>query len=167
MSALENVELTSQPNGAAVEAAGRIAVENPATGQIIGYVDDTSADRVAAVVERARKAQPGWEALGFEGRGRKLKDLRTWLVENRKRVIDTLVAEGGKTREDALLADLWYACDSLGFWGRKAPKFLADERVKTRSPFLLGKRIFVRQGRPPGEEMGTGTRWIGLEDLYR
>ena len=149
MSALENVELTSQPNGAAAEAAGRIAVENPATGQIIGYVDDTPADRVAAEVERARKAQPGWEALGFEGRARKLKDLRTWLVENRKRVIDTLVAEGGKTREDALLADLWYACDSLGFWGRKAPKFLADERVKTRSPFLLGKRIFVRY-RPMG-----------------
>src|SRR4029079_11207395 len=118
-------------------------------GQIIGYVDDTPADRVAAEVERARKAQPGWEALGFEGRARKLKDLRTWLVENRKRVIDTLVAEGGKTREDALLADLWYACDSLGFWGRKSAKFIADERVKTRSPFLLGKRIFVRY-RPMG-----------------
>ena len=149
MSALENAELTTQPNGATAAPADRIAVENPATGEVIGHVDDMDAARVAAIVERARKAQPGWDALGFEGRARMLKDLRTWFVENRKRVIDVLVAEGGKTPEDAMLADLWYACDSLGFWGRKAAKFLADDRIKTRSPFLLGKKIFVRY-RPLG-----------------
>jgi acyl-CoA reductase-like NAD-dependent aldehyde dehydrogenase len=149
MSALENAELAVEPNGAAPETRAGIAVENPATGEVIGHVDNLDAAQVAALVERARAAQPAWEALGFEGRAKKLRDLRGWLVENRKRVIATLVAEGGKTPEDAMLGDLWYVCDSLGFWGRKARDYLGDERVKAHSPLLLGKKILVRY-RPLG-----------------
>ena len=154
MSALENAEVAVQPNGAAEDAnkdaeRPRIAVENPATGETVGYVDDMDAATVGAIVDRARAAQPDWEALGFEGRAAKLRDLRVWMVENRKRVIDILVKEGGKTPEDAMLADLWYVCDALGFWGKKAKKYLADERVKTHSPLLFGKRVIVRY-RPLG-----------------
>jgi acyl-CoA reductase-like NAD-dependent aldehyde dehydrogenase len=149
MSALENAEVAVQKKAAAAGEQSRIAVENPATGQVIGYVDDLDAAQVATIVARARAAQPGWEALGFDGRARKLRDLRTWLVRNRKRIVDLLVAEGGKTPEDALLADLWYTCDSLGFWGRNARKYLADERIRPRSPFLLGKKLLVRY-RPVG-----------------
>jgi acyl-CoA reductase-like NAD-dependent aldehyde dehydrogenase len=149
MSALENAEVAIEQNGATAQAKERIAVENPATGETIGYVDDMDAATVAAIVDRARAAQPAWDTIGFEGRAAKLRDLRTWLVENRNRVIDVLVKEGGKTPEDAMLADLWYVCDALGFWGRKAGKYLADERVKTHSPLLLGKKVMVRY-RPLG-----------------
>jgi acyl-CoA reductase-like NAD-dependent aldehyde dehydrogenase len=149
MSALENAEVAVEQNGATAQAKERIAVENPATGETLGYVDDMDAATVAAMVDRACAAQPAWDALGFEGRAAKLRDLRTWLVENRNRVIDVLVKEGGKTPEDAMLADLWYVCDALGFWGRKAGKYLADERVKTHSPLLLGKKVMVRY-RPLG-----------------
>ncbi len=151
MSALENAEVATKQNGAAAEQQPRerIAVENPATGENVGYVDDMDAAQVAAIVDRALAAQPGWEALGFEGRAAKLRELRRWLVENRRRVIDILVKEGGKTPEDAMLGDLWYVCDSLGFWGKTAHKYLADERVRTHSPMLLGKKVIVRH-RPVG-----------------
>jgi acyl-CoA reductase-like NAD-dependent aldehyde dehydrogenase len=149
MSAVENAEVAVEPNGAAPETRAQIAVENPATGETIGHVEDMNAGQVTALVESARAAQPGWEALGSEGRARKMRDLRGWLVANRGRVIETLVAEGGKTPEDAMLGDLWYVCDALGFWGRKAKNYLADERVRTHSPLLLGKKILVRY-RPVG-----------------
>ena len=76
-------------------------------------------------------------------------ELRHWLVENRDRVLDVLVKENGKTREDALLAEMFYVCDALGFWAKNAPKYLADEKVKTHSPLLLGKKVVVRY-RPQG-----------------
>ena len=148
MSALEHAEAVVEQNGGAAQA-GRIAVENPATGGVIGYADDMDAARVAALVERARAAQPAWEELGFDHRATKLRELRWWLVNNRRRVIDILVAEGGKTPEDAMLGDLWYVCDALGFWGKNARKYLGDERVKTHSPLLLGKKVIVRH-RPVG-----------------
>ena len=139
-------EATSESNGGGDR---KIPVENPATGEIIAYVEDMSQSQVAALVERARHAQPGWEQLGFEGRGEVMYELRRWLVQNRDRMIDTIIKENGKTREDALLAELWYVCDSLGFWAKNAKKYLRDERVRPHAPLLLGKRILVRH-RPLG-----------------
>jgi acyl-CoA reductase-like NAD-dependent aldehyde dehydrogenase len=53
--------------------AGEIAVENPATGEVIAHVPDLGPERVAELARAARAAQPAWEALGFEGRGRVLR----------------------------------------------------------------------------------------------
>ena len=64
-------------------------------------------------------------------------------------MLDVLVKENGKTREDALLAEMFYVCDALGFWAKNARKYLADEKVKTHSPLLLGKKVVVRY-RPHG-----------------
>jgi acyl-CoA reductase-like NAD-dependent aldehyde dehydrogenase len=149
MSALEQSGTTVQGNGAPPAAAGRIAVENPATGEVIGHVDDMTPTQVEAAAERARRAQPAWEALGFDGRAEVMYDLRWWIVQNRDRILDLLMKENGKTREDALLAEMFYVCDALGFWAKHAPKYLADEKVKTHSPFLLGKKVVVRY-RPYG-----------------
>ena len=126
-----------------------IDVENPATGTVIRSVAVTAPDEVAALVARARAAQPGWEALGFEGRGRVLRAMRRWLVENTDRVIDTIVAESGKTHEDALMAEVAYGAAALGFWAKRAPKYLADEKVHTSSPFVAGRKLVVRH-RPVG-----------------
>ena len=93
---------------------------------------------------RARSAQPGWEALGYEGRGRILKRAQKWLVEHADEVADTIVAETGKAREDAMLVEVAYGANALGFWPRKAPKWLADERVRTGNPFVLGRKMVVR-----------------------
>ena len=149
MSALEQSETTARSNGAPPEQAGRIAVHDPATGAVIGQVDDMSAAQVKDVVERARRAQPGWQALGFERRAEVMYALRYWMVQNRDRVLDLLVKENGKTREDALLAELFYICDALGFWAKSASKYLADEKVRTHSPLLIGKKVVVRY-RPQG-----------------
>jgi acyl-CoA reductase-like NAD-dependent aldehyde dehydrogenase len=54
---------TTSHNGSS--AGDTIPVENPATGEIIAHVPDMSAEEVAGLVERARAAQPAWEALGF------------------------------------------------------------------------------------------------------
>jgi len=126
-----------------------IAVENPATGETIDFVENMSASQIATLVAQARAAQPHWEALGFAARAKLMYRLRHWLVTNRARVVDIVVAENGKTREDALLAELFYMADSLGFWAKRAEKYLADERVRSHSPFLLGRKLIVRH-RPLG-----------------
>jgi acyl-CoA reductase-like NAD-dependent aldehyde dehydrogenase len=126
-----------------------IAVENPATAQTIATVPDMDSARVKALVDRARAAQPAWAGLGFEGRAEVMYELRRWTVENRERVAGTIVEENGKPADEAMLTELFYVCDSLGFWAKNAPKYLADERVRTHSPLLLGKKVIVRY-RPYG-----------------
>ena len=51
--------------------------------------------------------------------------------------------------EDAQLAEVGYAADAFGFWAKNAPKYLADERVRSPSPFVTGRKLVVRY-RPVG-----------------
>src|SRR5918994_5139368 len=126
------------------QPAARIEVENPATGESIASVPALSVADVAGVVARARAAQPAWEALGFDGRGAILRRAQKWLLDNSDRVARTIVAETGKAYEDALLAEVAYAGGAFGFWAKKAPKLLADEKIRTSNPFVLGRKLVVR-----------------------
>jgi acyl-CoA reductase-like NAD-dependent aldehyde dehydrogenase len=129
------------------QAQTTIAVENPATGELIREVPVTA--DVAAMVARARTAQSGWEALGFEGRGRILRRAQKWLIAHADEVVATIVAETGKTDEDARLVELAYGAYAFGFWAKRAPKYLADERVRTGNPMVFGRKLAVRY-RPVG-----------------
>ena len=121
-----------------------ITVENPATGAVVGEVPIRSADEVRALAERGRAAQPAWEALGFEGRARVLRRAQKWVLDNQQRVIDTIVSETGKTHEDALLAEIGYIANAFGFWAKNAPEYLADEKIRSANPFVLGRKLVVR-----------------------
>jgi acyl-CoA reductase-like NAD-dependent aldehyde dehydrogenase len=135
-------------NGAA-SAGGEIPVENPATGEIVATVPDLDADAVAEMAVRGRAAQPGWEAFGFEGRGRVLLRAQKWLMDNADQVISTILSETGKTFEDASLAEISYAGNAFGFWAKQAPEYLADERVKSGQLLVKGKKLILRY-RPLG-----------------
>jgi acyl-CoA reductase-like NAD-dependent aldehyde dehydrogenase len=126
-------------------AAATIAVENPATGELIRTVPVLGADEIAAMATRAREAQPGWEAIGFEGRGRVLRRGQKWMVDNIDRIIEVVVSETGKTYEDAQLTDYGYTVSALGFWAKEAPKYLEDEHVPSwNNPVVAGKKLIIR-----------------------
>jgi len=122
----------------------QIDVENPATGAVVRSVPILSAEEVRTLAERGRAAQPAWEALGFEGRARVLRRAQKWVLDHRERLIETIVSETGKTHEDALLAEIGYVGNAFGFWAKNAPEYLADEKVRSANPFVLGRKLVVR-----------------------
>ncbi|MFN8113834.1 MAG: succinic semialdehyde dehydrogenase [Solirubrobacterales bacterium] len=141
----EAAATTNGTNGSpAAASANEVEVFNPATGKLIGTVPAMTPDQVTEAVARARKAQPAWEAAGFAERGRILRRAQKWTLDNAERIISTIVAENGKTYEDAQLAEVSYAASAFGFWAKNAPEFLADEKVKSASPFVLGRKLKVR-----------------------
>jgi acyl-CoA reductase-like NAD-dependent aldehyde dehydrogenase len=133
---------TTSGNGAT--AASEFEVINPATGEVIAKVPDMTAEQVRELAAKGRAAQPGWEAMGFEGRARILRRAQKWLLDNAERVIETIVSETGKTWEDAQLAEISYGANAFGFWAKNAEKYLADERVHSASVMLKGKKLILR-----------------------
>ncbi|HWE31927.1 MAG TPA: succinic semialdehyde dehydrogenase [Solirubrobacteraceae bacterium] len=125
--------------------AGRdsIAVDNPATGQVVANLEAATPEDVAAMADRARTAQPAWQAAGFAERAKILSRFQKWMCDNADRIIDTEMSESGKTREDVTI-ELSLVVASAGFWAKNAAKYLKDEKVKTSSPFLLGRKTLVR-----------------------
>ncbi len=122
-----------------------IAVENPATGEVIATIPIQGADELAAMAARAREAQPQWEAIGFAGRARIMRRAQKWFFDNADRVLGQVVAETGKTYEDAQLTDFGYTVSALGFWAKEAADYLADERVPSwDNPTVAGKKLVIR-----------------------
>ena len=153
MATVEQAQIVEQASRERERSRARsdddIQVENPATGEIVATVPDLGADAVAAMAQRARAAQPGWEAYGFEGRARILLRAQKWLMDNADQVIATIVSETGKTFEDASLAEISYAGNAFGFWAKNGPEYLADERVKSGQLLVKGKKLILRH-RPLG-----------------
>jgi acyl-CoA reductase-like NAD-dependent aldehyde dehydrogenase len=128
----------------AATTATTIEVENPATGQVIASVPIVPPEEVASVAERARRAQPGWAALGFDGRAAVMRRCQKWISDNADRVIETIMSETGKAYEEALVAEIGYAEAAFRFWSKSAEKYLAEERIKSASPFVKGRKLIVR-----------------------
>ena len=145
---MSTIERGAQPEDtrpADIETAYReIPVENPATGEVIRSVRNLGPEEVAELARRGRAAQPAWEALGFEGRARILRRCQKWMLEQAERVAGTIVAETGKAWEDAEIIELGYAAGALGYWAKHAPAYLADERVRSSNPFVMGKKVVIR-----------------------
>ena len=134
----------SKPAAASTNGAAGIPVENPATGEVITTVPAMSAEEVSELAARGRKAQPEWQAMGFDGRAKVLRRAQKWVTDNSRRIIDVIVSETGKTYEDAQLAEISYAANAFGFWAKMAPEYLADERVKSSQLFVKGAKLIVR-----------------------
>lgn len=141
---MATTETQAGTTGGSAAAPGEIPVENPATGAVIGSVPELSAEQVADLAARGRAAQAGWEAMGFEGRGRVMLRAQKWLMDNAERVLETIVSETGKSWEDAQNAELAYGASAFGFWAKHAEDYLADERVRSSSLFVKGKKLLVR-----------------------
>jgi acyl-CoA reductase-like NAD-dependent aldehyde dehydrogenase len=118
-------------------------VTNPADGSVIGTLPVDDPERVREVVARVRANQPAWEALGNKGRARRLGELRDWLLDNQDRIATTMQAETGKVRAEAA-SEVPYIVDLINFYGKKADKFIGEQRVTPHSPLMRTKRLRVQ-----------------------
>ncbi|WP_280508515.1 aldehyde dehydrogenase family protein, partial [Nocardia flavorosea] len=117
-----------------------IRVLNPATGEIVGSVADTPAEQVAARIAELREHQREWAAIGANGRKEWLLKLQDWIIDNTESLADVLQSETGKPRVDSLI-DPIFGSDLIGYYARRAPKFLADEHPAPHSPLSRVKRL--------------------------
>ena len=106
----------------------------PATGALLAEVPASSAAHVDAALERARRAQPAWEALGARDRGQALRRLARAIRDDQK-LTELLVAETGKPRYEAVGIEVFYTLELTRFYsGRAGRNALREER---RRPFVF------------------------------
>lgn len=146
-----------QPVDAPREVHGprRIGVYNPATLESLGEIEVASAQDVRDAVARARDAQPAWAELSFSRRGSYLLKLREQLVDRTDEIVDTICADTGKPRLEAVATEILAACDSLTYYARRSEKLLADERKPLH---LMKTKKLVISHRPMGV-IGIITPW--------
>ena len=118
-------------------------VTNPADGSVITSVPLDGPPEVGTTVARVRANQPAWEALGFKGRARWLYKLRDWILDHQDEIADTMQLETGKVRGEAA-GESVYLTDLINFYGKKAGKYIGEERVSAHSPLMKVKKLRVQ-----------------------
>ena len=135
----------------------RLATRHPATGVLLGETRVDGREEVRRAVQRARDAQPAWEALGFDGRRRSMERALEVLLREQERFIDVIRSETGRSRVETIVMEIFPACDSLSYFAKHAKRLLRDERVGLH--LLKTKRLVVTY-RPLGV-VGVITPWNG------
>ncbi|MGW4365540.1 aldehyde dehydrogenase family protein [Nocardia takedensis] len=138
------------------QTADRIEVRNPATGAVAGTPPIASAHEVELAVDRVRRAQSEWEAIGPRARRRWLLRLQDWVIDHAEELADSIQSESAKPRVDARV-EIAFTVEMIGYWARKAPKFLAEQRVAPHSPMMRVKRLSTVY--QPYQVVGIITPW--------
>ena len=143
----------------AAEAGGarRLSLESPVTLEPIGEIEVNDKDEVRARIAAARRAQPGWEALGFKARAAIMRKALARLLDDQEHFIDVITRETGRCRAETLLMELFPACDALAYYAKNAERLLRDERPALH---LLKSKTLVITYRPLGV-VGIITPWNG------
>lgn len=115
--------------GANGHSSTKIRSYAPATGELIGEAPNTSAEEVRQAVVRAHRAQEAWGALPPEERGARILRFRDAIVERAEEIVDLLVRECGKPRQEALLHEVMVVADLATHFAKVAPKVLAPREI--------------------------------------
>ncbi len=141
---------------AEVEVSHEIEVRSPADGRLVATVPSFSAAQVIATADRLRAAQPAWEALGAQERGKQLLRWLEWILDNERELLELLQAESGKSWGDASIESM-ASVECINYSARNGAKFLRDRKLRPHSLATATKRL--RLVYEPYQLVGVITPW--------
>ncbi|MCX4243714.1 aldehyde dehydrogenase family protein [Paraliomyxa miuraensis] len=110
-------------------ASGVIRCFDPATRELLGTVPVDGPPQVRAAIARAREAQVGWRETSFALRRRVLRRVADAVLSGVDDLCELIVRDSGKTRENALMGEIWTVLEKLRWTASQGPKHLRPEPV--------------------------------------
>ena len=98
---------------------------------------------VPGIVQRARAAQPAWEALGFEERARILKAAARRMLERRTEAVELVRREAGKSAVQAMMTEAIGPLEFLKNWIPVVRSFSKRKKLPISPLAFPGKKGWV------------------------
>jgi acyl-CoA reductase-like NAD-dependent aldehyde dehydrogenase len=111
---------------------------SPATRERLGEIPVDNPEQVRAAVERARVAQQSWKKTSFAERRAVLAGIADRCLADADELCRLVSRDCGKTRENALMGEVWPVCEKLRWTIAHGEKHLRPEKVS--SGILMHKR---------------------------
>ncbi|WP_349237133.1 aldehyde dehydrogenase family protein [Bacillus sp. REN3] len=125
-----------------VEKVQKLKVLDPASGKVIGEIEETPVNDVPAYYERGRKAFLYWSRLSIPERLVYFKRLKQLMVDEMESISNIISEDTGKVLTESIVADIMPTLDAIDHITRHAAKVLGRQKAKT--PLLLfGKKSYV------------------------
>jgi acyl-CoA reductase-like NAD-dependent aldehyde dehydrogenase len=133
-----SIPISTQRQSTPLERATHIPCVDPATREPLGEIRIDSPEDVEAAVARAKVAQTAWRETSFEERRTVLRKLLAYTVDDKDDICLAVQRDSGKTRENALMGEIWPTCEKFRWMIKNGEKLLRPERVS--SGLLLHKK---------------------------
>ncbi len=114
-------------------------VKNPITGKSLYEIKDKDEDEIKNIYELASNAHIRVSSMSIDGRIKEMMKINEWILDNTDYILDTVINETGKSRLDALAAEIFGVCDLFNYYKGAAKKILKDKKVPTPI-MLMGKK---------------------------
>lgn len=134
-------------------------VKSPVTLERIGEFECATPEEVRAAVARARKAQREWAERSFEDRAAFLWRLVDAFVARQEEIIDLVIQETGKPRNEAVSMEVMAPCMQISHYAKHASRYLATKKRRASGLMRFTKKVsLVYQ---PLGVVGLITPWNG------
>lgn len=110
----------------------RLATSNPTTGEVLATLRALDAGGAHAAVAAASEAFSAYSRTDFQERQTLLGRWLAIMVEERLQLAELVARENGKPVSEALLVDVFPACDALAYLARHTHRLLRFEPVRPR-----------------------------------
>jgi succinate-semialdehyde dehydrogenase/glutarate-semialdehyde dehydrogenase len=137
----------------------RYNVKSPVSLESIGEFDAATSEEVAQAVARARKAQRDWATRSFAERAEFLWRWVDVLVARQDEIIDLVVRETGKPRNEAISMEVLAPCMQIAHYAKRGADYLQTTRRRPTGLMRFTKKLtLVYQ---PLGVVGLITPWNG------
>jgi len=144
---------------ASTDSRRHLQLRSPVTLEPTGELVCANEEDVAAAIAKARVAQKAWAATSMKERAAIVERAMKIVLRRQDEIIDTVVAETGKARTDAMSMEVFSVADQLCYYAKNAQKFLKPRKRKVHGVLGLMKQLRVLY-KPLGV-VGLITPWNG------
>lgn len=121
------------------QTLSKVTVVNPIDKQELYSFAEPTQQEIDQVYANAHAMEPVLRKMPVKERVAHMVNVRQYIIDNRELILDRIIEETGKTRMDALTAEVFEVADVFDYFEKVTPKLLKDKKVHTPLP-LLGKK---------------------------
>ena len=115
---------------------GLIQSINPASGEIVGQVKQTTPQQLAEIVSSTRAAANIWGRMSLSKRADILRNVQQLLLDRQHEVARLITSEMGRPLVESLTVELPPSIDLIGYYARRANRLLAEKKLPLHHPFF-------------------------------
>ena len=120
-------------------SSAEIVSKNPATGEVVGRVENFSEANVRLAVETSRTAFSSWKNSSFEERARIVMRAREVILEEMDDIATLITDENGKPFAESLSTEIVPTLDLMQYFARHAKTLLKPQPIGIGLTALMGR----------------------------
>jgi acyl-CoA reductase-like NAD-dependent aldehyde dehydrogenase len=123
-----------------LQTKDKIAVENPATLELLGEAYLASSEDCRRAVEAAKEAFPLWRALPTDKKQRFFLAARDILLRRADEIAQLITSEKGSPISESLAVEVLTVLEALDYYGHSPKRALSPKRASAHVPFFGHKK---------------------------